>query len=425
MTSVEGEEKVNFKGDPPREYPKKPTMTKAERRALQEKQRAAKAAARDETDQKEPQQIKAKATPRQEKSICQKKAIESDNDKNISRVASHLLNQHTSHHHHTKKEPMHWAIIKLGLQYAAGTIDGSNERCIAMLVAIKQMALDYQCPSDAVVSRDLDKKLKQAVQHLIESRPHAISMGAAVRQLRAIVARLPPETTQTEARRELCDAVDAFAQERIILPGQVIGRTGAAKIRNNDLVAVFGGGASTDAIEAILFSATEHCRFSVILIDTAPYFHGRTLLSKLHHFGIPTTYVHLRAAHFALAKGVHSLFIAADAVYANGSALADAGAAALAMTAKYHCVPVLVCCESYKFHAATHLDSLGWNEVITNETILIPKRTLFLRFDVTPATYITAFITEHGLIPPTSSAVLVRELELGQHAAGGIVGGNK
>ncbi len=109
-----------------------------------------------------------------------------------------------------------------------------------------------------------------------------------------------------------------------------------------------------------------------------------------------------------------------------------------------HRKPVLVLCESYKFHERVQLDSITHNELGDPEALatvlgrpdvtalaLQPpaaaaaaaaadpaaaaaaaaKRPglLNLKYDAMPADYVTAIVTEFGLIPPSSVPVILRE----------------
>ena len=88
------------------------------------------------------------------------------------------------------------------------------------------------------------------------------------------------------------------------------------------------------------------------------------------------------------------------------------------MLASAQNVPVLVCCEAYKFHDRVQLDSVASNELVD----LDPKgkapadgdkpraRARHLKYDVTPATFVSAIVSEHGLLPPSACAVLIREM---------------
>ena len=119
-------------------------------------------------------------------------------------------------------------------------------------------------------------------------------------------------------------------------------------------------------------------------------------------------FLHAAAAELARASLV---VVGADAVFSNGSVLARAGTFAVAALARAANVPVLVACEAYKFHDRVQLDAVAANELVDLGAVgggAARKR--HLRYDVTPATYVSAIATEHGLLPPSAVAVLVREL---------------
>ena len=59
---------------------------------------------------------------------------------------------------------IHPAILRLGLQYAEGTICGSNSRCVALLAAMKQVISDYVTPPQKELSRDLEAKIKPYIR---------------------------------------------------------------------------------------------------------------------------------------------------------------------------------------------------------------------------------------------------------------------
>jgi len=164
-------------GAKPPGQPSQKTMTKAERRELQEKQRAAKAALKAQplqpqgkTQAKQHQQAaggtppahpKAKAPPTPLKKTFgmevtgakqsalkdpASSAIEDASAKQAShglRIFSHFGQPKAVGH--TVKGDIHPAIIRLGLLFSEFKICGANARCIAMLLAFKQVRLFFFC----------------------------------------------------------------------------------------------------------------------------------------------------------------------------------------------------------------------------------------------------------------------------------------
>lgn len=118
----------------------------------------------------------------------------------------------------------------------------------------------------------------------------------------------------------------------------------------------------------------------------------------------------------------------------NGTVMGRAGSAAVAMMAHALSKPVLICCESYKFHERVQLDSITHNELGDPDALASvagrpdvtaaagwqeqPRLGLLnLKFDAMPAEYVTMIVTEFGMIPPTSVPVILREYTLARQEA--------
>lgn len=148
--------------------PAQKTMTKAERRELQEKQRAAKAVLKQQPPGKQTQQggnppstsggqkPKVPATPQKKTFIAEATGgrLPSKDTGASGAPAEDMPAKQVSHglrifsHFgqpkpigHTVKGDIHPAIIRLGLLFSEFKICGSNARCIAMLTAFKQVSI--------------------------------------------------------------------------------------------------------------------------------------------------------------------------------------------------------------------------------------------------------------------------------------------
>ena len=60
---------------------------------------------------------------------------------------------------------------------------------------------------------------------------------------------------------------------------------------------------------------------------------------------------------------VSKVFLGAHALLANGYVMSRVGTSLIAMVAKTFNVPVLVCCETYKFSDRVQTDSFVFNEL--------------------------------------------------------------
>jgi translation initiation factor eIF-2B subunit delta len=89
---------------------------------------------------------------------------------------------------------------------------------------------------------------------------------------------------------------------------------------------------------------------------------GKQLLSVLSSAGIPCTYLLLPAIGSVITE-VSIVFVGAHSLHSNGAVFSRAGTALVAMMAKQHSVPVVVCCETYKYSEGVQLDSFTKNEL--------------------------------------------------------------
>lgn len=86
---------------------------------------------------------------------------------------------------------IHPAIIRLGTQYASKVIVGSNARCVALLAAVKQLIQDFERPPQADFIRGFEANLQESVAYLHHCRPLAVSMQNALRHLKWQMTQFP------------------------------------------------------------------------------------------------------------------------------------------------------------------------------------------------------------------------------------------
>lgn len=60
---------------------------------------------------------------------------------------------------------------------------------------------------------------------------------------------------------------------------------------------------------------------------------------------------------------VSKVLLGAHALLANGYVMSRCGSSQIALLAKSYNVPVLVCCETYKFNELVHTDAFVYNEL--------------------------------------------------------------
>jgi translation initiation factor eIF-2B subunit delta len=311
----------------------------------------------------------------------------------------------------------HPAVYQVGLQYLTGEIVGGNARCIAMLMALRSMILDYSTPAEKTLVRDLMARINNNVNFFITCRPLSISMGNAIRFLKARIAKLAVSLPEAEAKASLVAEIDKFMQEKIVFADKEIVKHAVTKIRDGDVLLTHGWSC---VVEMILIRAKEMGKkFRVVVVDSRPKLEGKGLLRQLLSKNIQCTYTHMNASPYIMQE-VTRVFLGASSVLSNGTVYSRVGTACVAMVAHAFSVPVMICCETYKFHERVQLDSITSNELGDPDALVkVPGRNdlsalegwadnehlqlLNLTYDATPADYVSMIITELGMVCKTQN----------------------
>ncbi|XP_067429112.1 translation initiation factor eIF-2B subunit delta isoform X2 [Thunnus thynnus] len=428
---------------------------KAERRARQEAERASKQNKKGDVGQ-QATAGKPKAPPSELQPVVKRlpEHIQVDNPDVLKKLAKKLERQQTPEHNSATKIPLrsdygykvslfshlhqysrkapltqqlsipssviHPAIVRLGLQYSQGIVAGSNARSVALLHAFKQVIRDYTTPPNEELSRDLVNKLKPYISFLNQCRPLSASMGNAIKYIKKEISNISSQCKEEEAKSHLLDCIERYINEKIILAAEAIARSSIEKISDGDVILVYG---CSSLVNHILCEAFKKGRkFRVIVVDSRPRLEGREALRRLVQKGISCTYVLISAVSYILPE-VSKVFLGAHALLANGYVMSRVGTSQIALVAKAFNVPVLVCCETYKFCERVQTDSFVSNELDDPDDLIVTRKgktqlehwqevpslgLLNLVYDVTPPDFVDLVITELGMIPCTSVPVVLR-----------------
>ncbi|XP_056872053.1 translation initiation factor eIF-2B subunit delta isoform X1 [Takifugu flavidus] len=428
---------------------------KAERRARQEAERASKQGKKGEAGQ-QVATAKAKVQPNELQPVVKRlpEHIQADNPEVLRKQAKKFEKKQTpdynaatkiplrsdygykvslfSHlHQYSRKSPLtqkisipstviHPAIVRLGLQYSQGIVAGSNARSVALLHAFKQVIRDYTTPPNEELSRDLVNRLKPYISFLNQCRPLSASMGNAIKYIKKEISHISSNCKEEEAKSNLLECIESYINEKIILAAKAIAKFSIEKISDGDVILVYG---CSSLVNHILHEAFEKGRkFRVIVVDSRPRLEGREALRRLVQRGISCTYVLISAVSYILPE-VSKVFLGAHALLANGYVMSRVGTSQIALVSKAFNVPVLVCCETYKFCERVQTDSFVSNELDDPDDLIVTRAgkrqlehwqevpslgLLNLVYDVTPPDLVDIVITELGMIPCTSVPVVLR-----------------
>ena len=259
---------------------------------------------------------------------------------------------------------------------------------------------------------DLDAQMETICGTLARTRPTAVNLFWGIDRMKHLYASLRGRPVE-EIRRRMIEEAQLVREEDIAI-NRAMGRHGAPLVPDGKTVlthcnagalATAGYGTALGVIRAAIESGK---RVDVFADETRPFLQGaRLTVWELQQDGIPTTLItDNMAGHFLKAGRIGCVVVGADRIAANGDVANKVGTYSVAVLAHENQVPFFVAAP------ISTLDlTLASGDLIPIEQRAPSEVTQFLghavappgtavenpAFDVTPARYVTAIITERGV----------------------------
>lgn len=260
-------------------------------------------------------------------------------------------------------------------------------------------------------------QLGEVAARLRATRPTAVNLAwalerlltAAERQLESGVAAADlPTTLLAEAHRVAAE--DASACRAMGELGAELIADGDALLTHCNAGALATGGIGT-ALAPIFVAHRAGKRVHVYVDETRPVLQGARLTAwELQRAGVPLTLItDNMAAHFLRRGGIRAVFVGADRIAANGDVANKIGTYGVAVLAREHGVPLYVVApRSTVDLAIPDGDAIPIEERAPDEVTTVGGRRVAPEgvrvanpaFDVTPARYVAAIVTEAGIARP-------------------------
>src|SRR5215831_7693879 len=287
--------------------------------------------------------------------------------------------------------------------------------------------------SKAETVGDLKKDFDQVCKVIGETRPTAVNLFWAIRRMqdKFEVLRLRPIG---QIRQALIDEARRMHAEDIAA-NQAMGRHGATLMPtsggvlthcNAGALATAGYGTALGVIRA---AVEQGKKIHVYADETRPFLQGSRLTAwEMMKDGIPTTVISDNMAGAMMKQGkIGAIVVGADRIAANGDVANKIGTYTVAVLAKEHGIPFYVaapistvdldCADGSKIpieqrneKEVTHIAG----KQMTPDGVQVENPA----FDVTPAKYVTAIVTERGIARAPYEASLCK-LAGAEHAATG------
>ena len=266
--------------------------------------------------------------------------------------------------------------------------------------------------SKAETVGDLKKDFDQICSAIGETRPTAVNLFWAIRRMQEKF-----ETLRVRPMPQIKQALIEEAQRmhaEDIAANQAMGRHGATLMPasggvlthcNAGALATAGYGTALGVIRA---AVEQGKKIHVYADETRPFLQGSRLTAwELMKDGIPTTVISDNMAGAMMSYGkIEAIVVGADRIAANGDVANKIGTYTVAVLAKEHGIPFYVAAPISTVDLAT---PDGSGIPIENRNVkevshiagkqMVPDGVEIENpaFDVTPAKYVTAIITERGI----------------------------
>jgi methylthioribose-1-phosphate isomerase len=253
------------------------------------------------------------------------------------------------------------------------------------------------------------ERAPEVLRRLAATRPTAVNLFWALDRMGQTLARLPEagwlEALEAEARavQQAGHAQDAAMVEHgaaLLAPG--------ARVITHCNTGPLATGALGTALGVLIGAHRRLGGLHVYADETRPRWQGAHLTTwELGQHGVPHTLICDNAAAALMRRGgIHSVWVGADRIAANGDTANKIGTYSLAVNARHHGVPFYVVAPTSTFDltldngAGIPIEERDPREVSAPEGLrLAPEGTPAWNpaFDVTPGELIAAIVTERGV----------------------------
>ncbi len=272
-----------------------------------------------------------------------------------------------------------------------------------------------------------DEQLKKTTAYLASSRPTAVNLFWALERMERVGMHDAARSSAERLAALLAEARAIHEEDRAMC--HAIGEHGARLLASGDSVLTHcnAGGLATaeyGTALSVFFKAHEQGKKIHVFVDeTRPLLQGARLTAwELMQHGVPATLICDSMAAQVMKEGrVQAVVTGADRIAANGDTANKIGTDSLAVLARAHGIPFYIAAPTSTFDTSIQSGeqipieqrqaeeiTCGFGKQTAPDGVAVYNPA----FDVTPAEYIQALITEHGVISPVNQKTIALHLSL-------------
>ena len=257
---------------------------------------------------------------------------------------------------------------------------------------------------------EIQARLQQVGEYVANARPTAVNLAWSVQRMMKVVLSTQTDVElgqRLEAEANKLYDEDVAANRRIGLLGSDLIPEKATVLThcNTGALATAGYGTALGVIRAAWESGRQ---LNVIATETRPFLQGARLTAwELVQLGIPTDLIVDSAVGSVISRGqVNCVVVGADRIAANGDTANKIGTYNIAVIAHENGVPFYVAAPTSTLDLTLPsgsdipIEERDGSEIVNWGDTRVAAEGIGVQnpaFDVTPARYITAIITEQGI----------------------------
>ncbi len=298
--------------------------------------------------------------------------------------------------------------VKLVEDIKYGRIYSSTETVIHGLEALRNLVLRGG-------NREAILSFAELAEKLVEVRPTSALLKNSIREM-ALSLLEAYRSGGIEAAREAVSEAYEKLRERMERSLETAAAIAAKRIEDGNVVL-------TNSYSVFIKKTFEKALsdgkdFNVYVTESRPGSEGLNFAETISRMGLPVTLIVDSATRYFMKK-IDKVFLASEAVAANGAVINKVGTSLIALAANEARVRVFIVTSTLKFSPETILGEYVELAEADPNLILPPEKreawgsrvkAKAPLFDVTPPEYIDAIITERGLIAPQVVVMLIREI---------------
>jgi translation initiation factor eIF-2B subunit delta len=221
------------------------------------------------------------------------------------------------------------------------------------------------------------------------------------------------ELSLKECREEISSTLKSYL-DRQTKSLDTIGHIGSQMIKEGDRIATYS---TSGSVMRIIKTAVESGRtFEVVVTESRPANEGIRTMKEISALGVPVTFG-IDAILGKLMPSCSKFLVGADVITSTGEVLVKVGTYLGALVAREHNIPFYVAADTSKFDSMTlHGFPLKIRDegpdIVYEGTLPQGVELMNPSFELVPARLVTGYITELGLVPPSTVATFMREFNI-------------